>query len=77
MPEIPPPLKVIEDKLALDQTLTAISTARELGLLDLLEEQPGASLDQIARFLGFSERQTRAAMDILSLAEVVGRQGDG
>jgi len=77
MPEIPPPLKVIEEKLALDQTLTAISTARELGLLDLLEEQPGASLDQIARFLGFSERQTRAAMDILSLAEVVGRQGDG
>jgi len=30
MREIPPPLKVIEDKLALEQTLTAISTAREL-----------------------------------------------
>lgn len=77
MREIPPPLKVIEDKLALEQTLTAISTAREIGLLEFVEEHPGVSLDQIACFLGFSERQTRAAMDILSIAEVVGRQGDG
>lgn len=77
MREIPPPLKVIEDKWALEQTLTAISTAREIGLLEFVEEHPGVSLDQIACFLGFSERQTRAAMDILSIAEVVGRQGDG
>jgi SAM-dependent methyltransferase len=75
--DIPPPLQIIEDRFALEATCQAISLCREHGVFAFLEGNPGAPVEEIGRFLGFSERQTRAGIQLLEAAGVLLREGAG
>ena len=77
MPEIPPLFDVIETQRALQTVLQAMAFVREHGLVEFLEQHPGATDEEIADHMGFSLRQVRAGIELMRAARVIENYDNG
>ncbi|NOY59519.1 MAG: hypothetical protein GXO75_11420 [Calditrichaeota bacterium] len=68
---IPEPFKLVTELESLQTTLQTISLSVELGLLEFIEKNPGLTEEQIEKYLGFSHRQVRAAIEVLLASKVI------